>query len=80
MFTSPSEFHPGEEVKYVPAHAKGDLRHPDVERGYVSSINDKYVFVKYIRKGILQETSQATDPRELIKVLHIPLSGNPNEY
>ena len=80
MFTSPDNFHPGEEVKYLPAHTKGDLRHPDVETGYVSSTNEKFVFVKYIRKGNLQETAQATDPRELIKVLHIPLSGNPSEY
>jgi hypothetical protein len=56
---------PGDRVIYVPTHAKGDLNHPDSERGVVSSLNDTYVFVKYIRHGILQETSQATRYEDL---------------
>jgi len=42
------------------------------EHGIVSSINDKYVFVKYYRNGILQETAQATRPDDL-KPGHITL-------
>lgn len=61
-----NDFSPGIKVRYVPRHAHGDLTHKDVENGIVKSTNDKYVFVNYIRNGILQETAQATDPRDLL--------------
>lgn len=34
-------------VIYVPNHARGDVNHPDVERGVVTSVNDTYVFVNF---------------------------------
>jgi hypothetical protein len=56
---------PGDRVIYVPSHAEGNLNHRDAERGVISSFNDTYVFVKYIRQGILQETAQATRYEDL---------------
>ena len=37
----------GMRVAYVPTHARGDINHPDVERGTTFSCNSKYVFVKF---------------------------------
>jgi hypothetical protein len=56
-----------ESVIYVPKHAKGNLNHPDCERGVVSSFNEKFIFVKYIRNGVLQHTAQATNPSDLYR-------------
>ena len=58
-------------VLYVPHHAQGDAKHPDCQRGVVSSQNGRFVFVKYYpqleRFGWDGTTSQATDPSDLIK-------------
>lgn len=63
------DFHPGDRVLYVPNHAHGDSKHPDCERGLVSSTNAFYVFVRYIRKdGSTGTTAQATNPEDLLKV------------
>lgn len=40
------DFSPKMRVRYIPNHAK-DKNHPDCELGTVSSINNKYVFVKF---------------------------------
>jgi len=56
-----------ERVIYVPKHAKKNLTHSDCEHGVVSSFNDKFIFVKYIRNGILQSTAQATSPEDLYR-------------
>lgn len=37
----------GDSVYYVPLHAAGDLQHPDVERGVVTSLGSLYVFVRF---------------------------------
>ena len=54
-------------VVYVPHHAAGDRNHRDCEHGIVCRINDVFVFVRYSRNGILQETPEATDPKQLVK-------------
>lgn len=41
------DFQPFMRVAYVPMHAHGDTNHPDVEHGVVSSVNHKFVFVKF---------------------------------
>lgn len=65
-------------VAYVPIHARDhkdvpcshDLKHPDVERGKVSSINERFVFVRFDKTveklGWDDTTSQACDPDDLI--------------
>ena len=55
------------QVTYVPEHANGDRYHKDSQKGIVSSVNNTYVFVKYIINGNIQETAQATSPRNLLK-------------
>lgn len=37
-------------VIYVPYHAHGDRNHKDCEHGRVSSVNHKFVFVKFDRQ------------------------------
>lgn len=60
------DFKEGLRVRYVPTHAEGNPSHQDCENGIVSSTNSKYVFVKYIKNNVLQETSAATLPEDLI--------------
>lgn len=63
-----NDFAAGENVRYVPGHAHGNIEDKCCEDGVVSSTNSSVVFVRYVRSGILQETSQSTDPRDLIKI------------
>lgn len=56
-------------VAYIPNHAFGDINHPDVEWGKVSSSNSKVIFVKFEKQlklfGWSGTTSQACDPSNL---------------
>ena len=38
---------PRDRVAYVPTHANGDINHPDVEFGAVSSVGEFGVFVRF---------------------------------
>lgn len=58
-----TNFKVGDEVTYIPRHAKNDENHPDRELGRVTSINDEFVFVRYGNKT----GSQATSPNDLVK-------------
>jgi len=60
------DFEPGDAVRYIPGHAKGNPSHPDCENGIVSSKNDVNVFVRYFGKYGLRPTGQATSPGDLI--------------
>ncbi len=65
-----TKFTEGMRVVYVPGHADGNVNHPDVERGTVSSTNDKYVFVRFdeqvSRLGWDGATSQSCKPEDLV--------------
>lgn len=61
------EFNVGDQVLYVPNHAKGNHGHPDCEHGLVSSMNDRFVFVRYVRSGMLQSTGEATLRENLLR-------------
>lgn len=67
MSYSTSDFKPGDRVKFI------GYRHPDAEQpwGHVSSVNDKYVFVKFDKQvsnlGWNGTTSQSCLPKDLIK-------------
>jgi len=58
----PEDFKPGERVTYVPYHAKGNLKHMDCERGFVSNTNEKFVFVRFQRSY-----GEACYPDQLVK-------------
>jgi len=60
------DFDHGQNVRYIPYHANGDPTHEDCENGMVKSKNDSFIFVRYIKNGILQETAQATKPDQLM--------------
>jgi len=67
-----NDFKKLDKVVYIPRHANNNLSHADIEVGYVSSINDKSVFVKFIkhlyRFDWASITSQACNPNMLIKI------------
>lgn len=48
-----ARFECGEQIAYVPLHASGDIEHPDVEFGFVTSQRGHTVFCRYWRKGYL---------------------------
>lgn len=56
-----ADFKVQQHVRYVPYHAHGDTSHEDCENGVVTSISDKYVFVRF--NG---STSQACNPDQLV--------------
>lgn len=62
-----SDFKPGDRVKYVPYHAHGNRQHMDCEDGEVSSVNSTYVFVRFVKQGLMQRTGQACLPNQLVK-------------
>ena len=60
------QFEPGDQVAYIPTHANGDIKHADVEYGFVTSQRGHTVFVRYwskIRKDELRTkaNSEGTD-------------------
>lgn len=65
-------FKKGMKVIYVPNHALGDINHVDNQFGVVSSINNKFIFVKYdclactMITGDEPYTAQATCVENLI--------------
>lgn len=44
----------GIQIFYVPTHAEGDLSHPDVEAGFVTSVKGDTVFCRYWRKDLTE--------------------------
>ncbi len=68
-----TDFKKGDSVLYIPTHAHGNKSHPDCERGVVSSINDRFIFVKYdnlmciMTTGDEPYTAKATSPEDLVK-------------
>ena len=68
-------FYPRDQVAYVPLHCDGDLRHEDVELGFVTSVNDNAVFCRYFYKsGELRTTanSEGCAPDSLVLFKHHP--------
>lgn len=55
------EFPVGMRVLYIPNHAHSDVNHHEVEVGEVTSVNQRYVFVKFD----CQQTSKACRPENL---------------
>lgn len=71
MLMNLADLSPRMRVAYVPTHANGDMNHKDVERGAVSSTNDKYAFVKFDKQlakfGWDGTTSQSCRPEDLVR-------------
>jgi hypothetical protein len=44
-------FQPGTQIAYIPNHARGDIKHPDVEFGFVVSLGLGGVFCRYWSKS-----------------------------
>ena len=48
-----NNFEQGTQIAYIPNHADGDINHPDVEFGFVTSIRGNVCFCRYWTKGHL---------------------------
>jgi len=44
-------FERGDQIAYIPTHAKGNVAHPDVEFGFVTSVDGERVWCRFWRKG-----------------------------
>lgn len=44
-------FSKGQQIAYIPNHAAGDITHPDVEFGFVTSATDTTVFCRFWKKN-----------------------------
>lgn len=42
---------PGDQVAFIPHHAYGDIYHPDVEFGFVTSVKGQLVWCRFWYKG-----------------------------
>lgn len=42
---------PGTQIAYVPTHAEGNMKHPDVQFGFVTSERGDSHFCRYWRNG-----------------------------
>ena len=45
----------GTQIAYIPMHAEGDIEHPDVEFGFVTSVRGSTAFCRYWRRGSVGE-------------------------
>jgi hypothetical protein len=57
-----TEMKRGTQIAYVPRHANGDLKHPDVEFGFITSLRENCAFCRYWIKGkpgVLRTTSNS---------------------
>jgi len=67
----------GDQVIYVPDHAKGDVTHPDCEKGFVTTDQGEDAFVRYFSKDMdrsdllrTKANSERTPKRLLIRQKH----------
>ena len=66
------DFERGDQIAYIPTHAEGDIRHKDVEFGFVTSVNKESVFCRYWGKTYptrfrTRSCSEATRRENLVK-------------
>ena len=47
VFMKEKYFEVGTKVIYTPSWVNGDLSHPSCKSGVVTSINNRYIFIKY---------------------------------
>ena len=70
-YKEPTSFNKFEKVIYIPNHAD-NRDHPDCEIGFVSSVNEKYIFVKFANQlakfGWNGTTAEAVAPFNLIRM------------
>jgi len=62
----------GTQIAYIPMHADGDIGHPDVEFGFVTSVRGSTAFCRYWSKsspGVLrtQANSEGTPSSMIVR-------------
>ncbi len=68
---------PGTQIAYIPTHANGDINHPDVEFGFVTSEQETAHFCRYWMKGNPGElrtkaNSESTPNDSLVEHVSVP--------
>ena len=71
------KFGRGMQVAYVPTHADGDLLHPDVEFGFVTSVRSDTVFCRYWSKYELGELRTKANSEGCSPSLLVPYESYP---
>ena len=61
MWYESVDWQPGMIALYIPREAHGNLSHPSVEQGIVTSVNAQYIFVRFGD----DTTPKACAPRDL---------------
>lgn len=46
-----TKFQPGAQIAWIPNHAAGDIQHPDVELGFVTSTDGDLHYCRFWMKG-----------------------------
>jgi hypothetical protein len=77
-----TDFKRGDQIVYIPQHAKGDPGHADCEHGFISCIDDDgAIYCRYFSKtniGILR-TRANSEATPLGGLIHSPASLIPQE-
>lgn len=76
MTETTATFNRGEQIAYIPLHADGDIEHPDVEFGFVTSQRGDTVFCRYWRHDLLdlrtKANSEGTPVEMLVRRTSVP--------
>jgi len=70
---------PKTQIAYIPNHAHGDINHEDVEFGFVTSSNEKFIFCRFWSKTYpntlrTMSCSEAVYGENLVEVESVPQS------
>lgn len=66
-------FRPGDEVIYVPRHARGNRDHEDCAHGVVAHVGSKYILVRFGNRS----TSYSCSPEDLV---HAARQDEPSDW
>ena len=60
----------GTQILSVPSHAEGNLDHPEVQAGFVTSVRGEHVYCRYWRKDLSELRTKANSECTPIYVLY----------
>ena len=72
-----TEFYRGMQIAYIPTHCNGDITHPDVELGFVTSVRGEYAFCRYWSKFSEGELRTKANSELTPKYLLVPFPLKP---
>lgn len=57
-------FEIGSQIAYIPSHADGEITHPNVEFGFIESLDNQVAYCRYWRRGQLGKLRTVDDSEE----------------